>query len=59
MLVFKCFLRDIYDEVKFINNKFGKGVIINMKKKNFQPEVCKRSNERNAIVLAFIKYFSK
>lgn len=33
MLVFKCFLRDIYDEVKFINNKFGKGVIINMKKK--------------------------
>lgn len=32
MLVFKHFLRDIY-EVKFINNRFGKGVIINMKKK--------------------------
>lgn len=33
MLVFKHFFRDIYDEVKFINNRFGKGVIINMKKK--------------------------
>lgn len=30
MLVFKHFFRDIYDEVKFINNRFGKVVIVNM-----------------------------
>ena len=45
MLVFKHFLRDIYEELKFMNNKFG-GVIIK-KKKSFQPELCKLSNERN------------
>lgn len=38
MLAFKHFLRDIYDEVKFINNRFGKGVIINMKKKAFSQK---------------------
>lgn len=61
MLVFKHFFRDIYDEVKFINNRFGKVVIVNMGGRggSFQPEVCKLSNERNAIVLASVKYFSK
>lgn len=60
MLVFKHFLRDIYDEVKIYKQQIWKRSNYQYeKKKSFQPEVCKLSNERNAIVLASVKYFSK
>lgn len=42
---------------KIINNRFGKGVIIK-KKKKLSAKSLQTVNERNAIVLTSVKYFS-